>query len=463
LQAHRDIGSKLEDAAVEFHVIVWPVEAGLLRLYVQMVTIENAAASPLFGECHATLTRDADHPFSRIIVFTPTTLMRLAVVTNILAPYRIPLFEELARRCDDFLVLLLADRHSSRDWVAPSVNFATRTLPGIRISRAGAVDPIHINVGAWRALRSFRPDVVLGGGFTPAHVGAMAYCGAHRKSYLSWGELILGTESEAFAPRRWLRHAMVRLSDGWIASSSASRDAFVHYGAEGNRVLVSLMPVCNAKFRSDAALARQSGECALVRARYPGPLIVSAGRLTDAKGWKELLGAMVQVRNEIPECVLVVAGDGPHRAEYQQLAQSLGLGKVFFIGPQTATEVAALYAAADLFVFPTLGDSFGAVLAEAIACGALAVASTHAAATGDLVTDGVSGFTINPRDHQTFAATLIHALRMPEHAKQEMSAAASSRLAADDSVAAAEAIVSYARGVAFGHGAPTSPHALQDT
>ena len=389
--------------------------------------------------------------------------MRLAVVTNILAPYRIPLFEELAKRCEDFLVLLLADRHASRDWVAPAASFATRTLPGIRINMAGAVDPIHINVG--RSARCGRSvPTWCWAAASRLHIWApLTYCRTHRKDYLCWGELVLGTESEAFAPRRWMRHVMVRLSDGWIASSSASRDAFVHYGADRNRVLVSLMPVCNAKFRSDAALARQSGECALIRARYPGPLIVSVGRLIDSKGWKELLGAMVRVRSEIPECVLVVAGDGPQRAEYQQLAHSLGLSKVFFIGPQTAREVAALYAAANLFVFPTLGDSFGAVLAEAIACGALAVASTHAAATGDLVTDGVSGFTIDPRNLQAFAATLIHALRMPERARLEMTVAASSQLAADDSVAAAEAIVSYARGVAFGHSAPTSPRALQDT
>src|SRR5687767_4900312 len=98
--------------------------------------------------------------------------MRLAVVTNILAPYRIPLFERLAQRCDDFLVILLATRHANRDCVAPPVSFATRTLPGIQIGSRGNVDPVHLNVGAWRALRQFRPDVVMGGGFTPWHVAA---------------------------------------------------------------------------------------------------------------------------------------------------------------------------------------------------------------------------------------------------------------------------------------------------
>jgi glycosyltransferase involved in cell wall biosynthesis len=379
--------------------------------------------------------------------------MRLAVVTNILAPYRIPLFEEMAKRCDDFLVVLLADRHASRDWVAPTVGFATRTLPGIRISMAGAVDPVHINVGAYGALRSFRPDAVLGGGFTPAHVGAMAYCRTHRKDYLCWGELILGHESESFAPRRWLRHAMVRLSNGWIASSSASRDAFTHYGAGSDNVLVSLMPVRNALFRQHAKNARHSGETQRLRERFGTPLMVGAGRLITQKGWPQLLLTLVAVRREIPDCTLVVAGEGPDRAAFEALAKSLALDNVHFVGSLDVERLAALYAAADVFVFPTLQDPFGAVLSEAIACDTLAVASKHAAATRDLVTHESSGFIVDPRATDDFAATLVRALRLPAHSRDDMTARAAAPLALDDSAASAEEIVSYSRRVALRRGA----------
>ena len=373
--------------------------------------------------------------------------MRLAVVTNILAPYRIPLFEEMARRCDGFLVTLLADRHANRTWDAPPVSFATRTLPGFTIGRAGSVDPMHVNVGTWSALRKFRPDVVLSGGFAPAHLSALSYCRTFGSRYISWGELTLAHESETLAPRRWLRHAMVRASDGWIASSSETSDAFVHYGADAGRVLVSLMPVRNAQFRLEAERARQSGECARIRAEYPAPLLFAVGRLVDAKGWRDLLGAMMQVRRKIPQCTLVVAGDGPQRDEYQALAQSLGLTNVRFIGPKSPAELAGWYAAADVFVFPTLRDTFGAVLVEAIACGVPVVASRYAAATRDLITDGESGFCIDPRDHQSFADTLTRALCMTELARTDMIARASSQLPADDGVEAAEQMVSYSRRV----------------
>lgn len=391
-----------------------------------------------------------------------TPSMRLAIVTNILAPYRIPLFEEMAKRCEAFLVILLAERHANRDWEARPVSFETHKLTGFTIGRPGSVDPLHVNVGTVGALRKFQPDVVLGGGFTLAHVAALAWCRLHGRRYISWGELTLAHESESLALRRWIRHVMVRASSGWIASSSESRDAFVHYGADSARTLVSHMPVRNAQFRLDAEHARQSGECAQIRARHPGPLLIAVGRLVDTKGWPELLGALAQVQREIPECTLVVAGDGPQRAAYQAMAQSLGLNHVFFIGARQPAELAAWYAAADVFAFPTMRDTFGAVLVEAMACGTPVVASRFAAATRDFVTDGVSGFTIDPRNIQSFAETLMRALRLPVLARQGMVARACSQLPADDAVAAAEDMISYSRRVAPPRAVHSMPRALPD-
>lgn len=373
--------------------------------------------------------------------------MRLAVLTNILAPYRVPLFEEIARRCD-LEVILLADRHANRDWTPSAVGFSTRTLPGIRIGRAHTVDPAHLNFGAWGALRKFRPDVVFGGGFTPAHLAAFAYCRAHRRRYVCWGELILRHPSESVALRRWVRHVVVGASDGWIASSSESRDAFVHYGAKPAQVLVSLMPVRNALFRQHAAEARRTGLVQSLRERYGTPMILSVGRLVAEKGWTQLLQALQVVRRDAPEAALVIAGDGPERTELEARVKSLGLERVFLIGSRNVAELSALYAAADVFVFPTLTDTYGAVLAEAIACGTLAVASVHAAATRDLIVPQDTGYAADPLDTDAFAAAISQALRVPEPVRAAMIARAADRLPLDDSVAGANDIVSYARDVA---------------
>jgi glycosyltransferase involved in cell wall biosynthesis len=371
--------------------------------------------------------------------------MRLAILTNILAPYRVPLFEEIARRCD-LQVLLLADRHANRDWTPPQVSFSKRTLPGLRFGRA-SVDPIHLNIGAWSALRAFQPDVVLGGGFTLAHLAAFAFCRAHRRRYICWSELHLSHASEALALRRWMRHVMVGASDGWIAPSSDTRDAFVHYGADPQRVRVSLMPVRSALFRRLAEEGRLKGLVHTLRERYGTPLVLGVGRLAPEKGWMELLRALPAVRRDLSDCALVIAGDGPQRADLEALTRSLGLTKVFFIGSRDITELAALYAAADLFVLPSLSDPFGAVLAEAVTCGTLAVASIHAGATRDLVVHEDTGFVADPHDTAAFAAVISRALCVPESVRAAMVARAAERVPADDSVTGAEDIVSYARDV----------------
>jgi glycosyltransferase involved in cell wall biosynthesis len=370
--------------------------------------------------------------------------MRLAVVTNILAPYRIPLFEELARRCDDFQVLLLAARHANRDWIAPPVRFATRTLPGLRFSRANAVDPIHINMGAWRTLRDFRPDVVLGGGFTPAHAVSQLYCRWHGIHYVPWGELVLQHPSESSALRRWLRRRMIGGSRMCVASSAATRDAFVHYGADAANILVSPMPVGNAAFRAAAARARESGASACIQREFGAPLVFSVGRLVDSKGWPQLLRSFQLMSREFPRAQLVIAGEGAQRAQYLALTHTLGLdSRVHFAGQLDSQRLVEFYAAADVFAFATLNDPYGAVLAEAMACDTVAVSSPHAAATAEMIVHGETGFIADPRDESSFAATLAQALRLAPEGRAALLARARLRMPDDDMQASASAIADF--------------------
>jgi glycosyltransferase involved in cell wall biosynthesis len=57
-----------------------------------------------------------------------------------------------------------------------------------------------------------------------------------------------------------------------------------------------------------------------------------------------------------------------------------------------------MYAAADVFVFPTLGDTFGLVVSEAMACGLPVIATTAAGEISERVADGVNGFLVPPAD-----------------------------------------------------------------
>jgi glycosyltransferase involved in cell wall biosynthesis len=368
---------------------------------------------------------------------------RFAVVTNILAPYRIPFFESLASRCSDFVVILLAESHASRDWATSATGFKTIHLSGLRLNRPGSVDPVHVNWGAWRALRQFDPDIVLGGGYTPAHFASLAFCLTYRKLYVPWGELVLTHETQSHWLWRAARRIMIGRSRAFVASSTATRRAYEFYGASPESILVSLMPVGTRVVAERAAKSRLSGATDAIRARHSAPIFLTASRLVDEKGLPQLLRAFAAVQSELPAATLLIAGDGPQRKEYEQTVRDLALANVEFLGQQSARSLAAYYSAADAFVFPTLHDTFGAVIPEAMAAGTIVVSSIHAAAAQDFIEHGESGFLADPYNTTQFASRMMTATNLDANQRQAMLTRASTHVAHDDFEASAEAIVGY--------------------
>jgi glycosyltransferase involved in cell wall biosynthesis len=111
---------------------------------------------------------------------------------------------------------------------------------------------------------------------------------------------------------------------------------------------------------------------------FPRPLWLYVGRVAVEKDLESFL------RLRLPGTKLVV-GDGPARPELERAYPS-----AVWRGWRYGADLAAHYASADCFVFPSKTETFGNVLLEAMASG-LPVASTHAPGPADLVQDGVNG------------------------------------------------------------------------
>lgn len=150
--------------------------------------------------------------------------------------------------------------------------------------------------------------------------------------------------------------------------------------------------------------------------RHEGmPSIVTCGRLQLYKGHHILLQACAQLKQPV-RCIVI--GEGPQRANLEQLAQSLGIGeRVEFTGPLPQDEVARMYGAATLFVLASIviestgrRDVIPNVLAEAMAM-QVPVVATNISGIGELVTDGVSGRLVAPNDPSALARVLDELLQ----------------------------------------------------
>ncbi|UXH77725.1 glycosyltransferase family 4 protein [Roseateles amylovorans] len=141
----------------------------------------------------------------------------------------------------------------------------------------------------------------------------------------------------------------------------------------------------------------------------PGdPVLLHVGRLAAEKNLQLLADVWPAVRERHPRARLVLVGDGPARAELQQQ-----LPDAIFAGMRHGEALAACYASGDLFVFPSVTETYGNVTPEALASGLPVMAYGYAAA-GLLVRDGINGGLAPFNEAAAFRQRLLALLDTPQ-------------------------------------------------
>ncbi len=147
------------------------------------------------------------------------------------------------------------------------------------------------------------------------------------------------------------------------------------------------------------------------------PVFLAVGRVAAEKNVELGLRAFEAARRRRPDLRMVVVGDGPAR---ERLAAAYPAAR--FVGARRGDDLAAHFASADAFLFPSLSDTFGNVVMEALASG-LPVVAFNCAAAGEHVIDGQSGRIAVPGDEAGFIDAAA-ALAVAPHALQPMRDAA---------------------------------------
>ncbi len=163
---------------------------------------------------------------------------------------------------------------------------------------------------------------------------------------------------------------------------------------------------------------------ALRNALAPGafPLIVTVGRLVPQKGQRYLIEAMLRVTAELPAARLLIAGEGWLRRSLEAQIAAAGLGgSVTLLGERRDAKV--LFAAADLFVFPSLYEGFGVSLLEAMVAGRPCIAS-DIEVLREITDEGRRAVLVPIRDPEQLAQAIVALARDPQRAAALGAAAA---------------------------------------
>ena len=205
--------------------------------------------------------------------------------------------------------------------------------------------------------------------------------------------------------RRFSRHQGNSL-DGMVVPSSPMREVLQGYGVQTRAEVIPTGLEPESFIRGDRVAFRKKYNIALQR-----PLLLFVGRVAHEKNIGFLLRVADRVRRDIPEVLLLIAGEGPARIALAQEVASLGLGaNVRFIGYlDRNTELNDCYRSADIFVFSSRTETQGLVLLEAMAQG-VSVVSIAEMGTRDVLHEGC-GVWIAEEKVEDFSAKVVALLR----------------------------------------------------
>jgi glycosyltransferase involved in cell wall biosynthesis len=262
---------------------------------------------------------------------------------------------------------------------------------------------------------ALKPTCLVISGFNLMAMLAARYARQRNIPYIIWSG---GTDAEfaglsARRMRTFIRRRMVRDAAGFIAYGSRARSHLQSLGADPEKISIGINSVDTDFFGRQVAERKALRD----REREDGVRVLYVGHLQRRKGLDLVLRALARIDDS--RIILDVVGNGPQREEYEGLARELGLHSVRFWGYKGKEELPEFYAAADIFVFPSVEEVFGLVAVEAAAAGLPIVASNLAGGTPDLVEDGRNGYIVDPRNVEEFASR-IAALSADRKKREEM-------------------------------------------
>ena len=218
-----------------------------------------------------------------------------------------------------------------------------------------------------------------------------------------------------FLERKIYRNTRVRLV---AVSSLVAGQLKSHFQREDVTVIPNA--VDTLRFTAEARMTKRNASRQFRSYDKNDFVLLLIGNDWKKKGLDTLLRA-TSLLKELPLRILVVGRDEPDF--YRQLVDQFALrDRIRFEKP--SMDVLSFYAAADLYVGPSLEDSFSLPILEAMACGLPVIASPNAGAS-EMIRDGETGFILRDPQDQRELASLIHRIQGDGTLRLSVGAAAS--------------------------------------
>lgn len=289
--------------------------------------------------------------------------MRLAIVTNIITPYRRNFYEEinkvLQREGGELRVFAMTDSLPLRPWTYEDLKSSYTELLPVKKFFLGENDYL-VNLSVNKKLRAFNPDkVIIAGSWTYPTIWLMLLHKLKSVKYYFWTEShsvrgfeVTSKNNLIFKFKQYLYNKF----DGYCTPGIyANENLNSIVGNHGERV--KLPNLVDNKFYEEAISKRENRNtiCKLFGLDETKRRFITPARLVSLKGLDLFFLAVAKSKYK-DSAEFVLAGDGPEKEKLQEIAKSKKVD-IKFLGYCNQNQVRELYACSDVFLLPSLSDA----------------------------------------------------------------------------------------------------------
>ncbi len=311
-------------------------------------------------------------------------IARIALITNLPPPYRIPIYNLLAQDPTvEFHAIFFSLREPNRSWDLPEIQCQHHFLHERFITYRGRY--IHCNPDIISLLNKISPDVIINDGFNPTHLLAFLYALHKKHPHIPMTDGTDSSEQKFSFLHKLIRKIIYKRSASFISAALGGIRLYASYGIPKELCFLSCLCIDNEKFQPTNLNEEKVYDfifCSRLEKEKNPAFAIEVARLTATR-----LGR---------KCSLLIVGSGSLLSILEKLSRKfINIIDVVFHGFATQSELPALYRSASLFLFPTQADVWGIVVNEACAAGLPVITSPYAGVVGELVIHNENGYVID--------------------------------------------------------------------
>ena len=314
--------------------------------------------------------------------------MRVLIIFNHPAPYKVNAFNELGKYVD---LTVLFERTKAKDrpdsfYKNNEYKFNHFFLKDHYIGKEGTLSK---NVKRYIAAQHHEYDVIIMNGYSHgAEIKAIKYMDKH---HIKFGLLINGgvIKKELCLKKRY-KTKLISKASFYLSPSNASNEYLKYYGAKSENIYN--YPYCNM-FKDEIKFSSLE-EKERIRDKYHLPkearIFINASQFIERKN-NILLMSLFKNRKDH----LLLVGDGPLKKKYEKYILDNKLDNVHLLPYLEKKDLFALYRASDVHISLSKQDIFGHTILEALACSLPVISSNKVVSALEYIKDGYNGYLVD--------------------------------------------------------------------